>query len=129
MKKFIQTGLLSVALLLVTSTHAKTPLQNAMQTLAQNEKIIAQSNDTAQVSQALSEMSKAAIIAQENKPKYLKKLDSNNQQVIEYNKLFNALKAKIEHAQHLVHEGQLVQAKQSLDQIDDIKKMGHKAFK
>ncbi len=122
MNKFLKVGLFSATFLFIGVAHA-VPLEDAMKSLAKNSKAF----EKAQT--ALDEMVKATQLAKQNKPKKLKKLAETDTKIIAYEAQFNLLLNEIQHAQKLVQENKLDEAKQVSSKFDEIKKQGHKAYR
>lgn len=129
MNKFIKVGLFSATFLILATAQAAEPLEDAMKSLAKNSKVFDQAQNVDVANKALAEMAKATQLAKENKPKKLRKLAETDAKVIAYEETFNRLFIEIEHAQHLVHENKLDEAKLISEKFNEIKKQGHKAYR
>lgn len=129
MNPILKVTILSSALLFSGIAQAATPLEDAMKSLAKNSKAFEKAETVELAQTALNEMAKATQLAKQNKPKKLIKLAETDKKVIEYEDSFNHLSSEIEHAQHLLHENKLDEAKQMSEKFDAIKKQGHKAFR
>lgn len=128
MNKYIKVGLFSVTCLFMSATQAA-PLEDAMKSLAKNSKAFEKAQTVELAQTALNEMTKAAELAKLNKPKKLKNLVDTDAKVIGYEEKFNQLLNEIEHAQHLLHENKLSEAKQVSEKFEEIKKQGHKTYR
>ena len=128
MKTFFKVALLSTSIFLSVS-HASEPLEAAMKVLATNTKLFSKSSTSEDALVALDEMKKAVLIAKENKPKKLKKLEETDAKVVAYEDKLKELSSAIENAEQLVQEGKLDEAKKLSDQFNKIKKQGHRAFR
>ncbi len=128
MNKFLKVGLFSATFLFISVTQAA-PLEDAMKSLAKNSKAFEKAKTVELAQTALDEMVKATQLAKQNKPKKLKNLAETDVKIIAYEAQFNLLLNEIQHAQKLVQENKLDEAKQVSRKFDEIKKQGHKAYR
>ncbi len=128
MSKFLKVGLFSATFLCISATQAA-PLEDAMKFLAKNSKAFEKAQTVELAQTALDEMVKATQLAKQNKPKKLKNLAETDAKIIAYEAQFNLLLNEIQHAQKLVQENKLDEAKQVSSKFDEIKKQGHKAYR
>ena len=128
MNKFLKVGLFSATFLCISATQAA-PLEDAMKSLAKNSKAFEKAKTVELAQTALDGMAKATQLAKQNKPKKLKNLAETDVKIIAYEAQFNLLLNEIQHAQKLVQENKLDEAKQVSRKFDEIKKQGHKAYR
>ena len=128
MNKFLKVGLFSATFLCISATQAA-PLEDAMKSLAKNSKAFEKAQTVELAQTALDGMAKATQLAKQNKPKKLKNLAETDVKIIAYEAQFNLLLNEIQHAQKLVQENKLDEAKQVSRKFDEIKKQGHKAYR
>ena len=128
MNKFLKVGLFSATFLCISATQAA-PLEDAMKSLAKNSKAFEKAQTVELAQTALDGMAKATQLAKQNKPKKLKNLAETDVKIIAYEAQFNLLLNEIQHAQKLVQENKLDEAKQVSSKFDEIKKQGHKAYR
>ena len=128
MNKFLKVGLFSATFLCISATQAA-PLEDAMKSLAKNSKVFEKAQTVELAQTALDGMAKATQLAKQNKPKKLKSLAETDVKIIAYEAQFTLLLNEIQHAQKLVQENKLDEAKQVSSKFDEIKKQGHKAYR
>ena len=128
MNKFLKVGLFSATFLCISATQAA-PLEDAMKSLAKNSKAFEKAQTVELAQTALDGMAKATQLAKQNKPKKLKNLAETDMKIIAYEAQINLLLNEIQHAQKLVQENKLDEAKQVSRKFDEIKKQGHKAYR
>ena len=128
MNKFLKVGLFSATFLCISATQAA-PLEDAMKSLAKNSKAFEKAQTVELAQTALDEMVKATQLAKQNKPKKLKNLAETDAKIIAYEAQFNLLLNEIQHAQKLVQENKLDEAKQVSSKFDEIKKQGHTEYR
>ncbi len=128
MNKFLKVGLFSTTFLCISATQAA-PLEDAMKSLAKNSKVFEKAQTVELAQTALDGMAKATQLAKQDKPKKLKSLAETDVKIIAYEAQFTLLLNEIQHAQKLVQENKLDEAKQVSSKFDEIKKQGHKAYR
>ena len=128
MNKFLKVGLFSATFLCISATQAA-PLEDAMKSLAKNSKVFEKAQTVELAQTALDGMAKATQLAKQDKPKKLKSLAETDVKIIAYEAQFTLLLNEIQHAQKLVQENKLDEAKQVSSKFDEIKKQGHKAYR
>ena len=100
-----------------------------MQQLNHLYAILNTSEDRQEVLQALVQMLEDSRSAQQKLPHALHGLSADDRQVLAYQATYEPLIKSLEQARDLLEAGQLAQAQHLFEQIEVIKKQGHRQFK
>ena len=128
LKKIVSVSLLILGLSFASYSSA-TDLKNSMRALNSSYKAFSKAKNSADATQALNDMQQAIENSKRYKPKDLAKSSADDAQVLAYIASLDGLLEQVHHAHHLLADNQLEQAQDVLDQIDEMKSLGHKQFK
>jgi soluble cytochrome b562 len=129
MNNGIKIALFLMGVAVASTSFSATPLSDAMEALAKSEKAFDKAKNQEDAQKALIEMQKAIETMKVNKPKKLLKENVAPEKVQHYEQLVAELEHSIQHAQHLLVEGNLVEAQEMTEKFDELKKQGHRAFR
>lgn len=127
-KQAICIGVLSIMSLTASQVYAS-PLGNEMKVMSKQLKAFDKAKNTNDALSALNTFKQAITQSKDLLPRKLKDLPQDSEQVQNYRAALEQLNSEVEQAIQLLETGQLVQAKQHIEQIKQIAKQGHRQFR